>query len=69
VHGSGLFKDWDCSIGECHLLAGDTIVLYTDGVTESFNATGEEYGEQRLTESVAAVSRVIFAGPAGCDRG
>jgi len=48
----GLFKDWDCSIGECHLLAGDTIVLYTDGVTESFNATGEEYGEQRLTEAL-----------------
>src|SRR6266403_921319 len=43
----GLFKEWECSIEECHLRSGDTIALYTDGITESFNATGEEFGEQR----------------------
>ena len=48
----GLFKEWDCSIGECHLVCGDAIALYTDGVTESFNSTGEEFGEQRLTEAL-----------------
>ena len=48
----GLFKEWDCSIGECHLRRGDAIALYTDGVTESFNSTGEEFGEQRLTEAL-----------------
>jgi phosphoserine phosphatase RsbU/P len=48
----GLFKEWDCSIGECQLLCGDTIALYTDGVTESFNPAGEEFGEQRLTEAL-----------------
>jgi serine phosphatase RsbU (regulator of sigma subunit) len=48
----GLFKEWDCSIDECQLFAGDTIVLYTDGVTESFNAAGEEFGERRLTEAL-----------------
>jgi serine phosphatase RsbU (regulator of sigma subunit) len=48
----GLFKDWDCSIGECHLLAGDVIAFYTDGITEAFNAAGEEFGEQRLTEAL-----------------
>jgi serine phosphatase RsbU (regulator of sigma subunit)/catechol 2,3-dioxygenase-like lactoylglutathione lyase family enzyme len=44
----GLFEEWDCSLGECHLLRGDTLVLYTDGVTESFNDQYEEFGEQRL---------------------
>jgi serine phosphatase RsbU (regulator of sigma subunit) len=48
----GLFKEWDCSIEECQLLAGDTIALYTDGVTEAFNGSGEEFGERRLTEAL-----------------
>src|SRR5205814_6925717 len=42
----GLFKDWDCSISECHLLSGDILALCTDGITESFNPVGEEFGEQ-----------------------
>jgi serine phosphatase RsbU (regulator of sigma subunit) len=44
----GLFKQWDCSITEHSLFSGDTLVLYTDGITESFNAAGEEFGDQRL---------------------
>jgi serine phosphatase RsbU (regulator of sigma subunit)/catechol 2,3-dioxygenase-like lactoylglutathione lyase family enzyme len=48
----GLFKEWDCSIEECHLLAGDMLTLYTDGITESFSAAGEEFGEQRLIEAL-----------------
>jgi serine phosphatase RsbU (regulator of sigma subunit) len=48
----GLFQEWDCCIGECTLLCGDSIALYTDGVTESFNAAGEEFGEQRLTQAL-----------------
>ncbi len=48
----GLFREWISSIAECHLLAGDTIAFYTDGVTESFNAAGEEFGELRLTEAL-----------------
>jgi len=48
----GLFKDWDCSITERRLCSGDTLLLYTDGVTESFNKAGEEFGEQRLIESL-----------------
>jgi sigma-B regulation protein RsbU (phosphoserine phosphatase) len=36
--------------GEAHikLNADDKIVLYTDGVTEAFDATGQDYGEGRL---------------------
>jgi serine phosphatase RsbU (regulator of sigma subunit) len=48
----GLFKEWDCSVEECQLAAGDLLALYTDGITESFNAAGEEFGEQRLTEAL-----------------
>ncbi len=48
----GLFKEWHCSIADCHLLPGDILALYTDGVTECFNQTGEEYGEARLIEAV-----------------
>src|SRR2546425_11009991 len=45
----GLFKEWDCSIEECRLFAGDTLALYTDGIIESFNDAGQEFGEPRLT--------------------
>ena len=48
----GIFKQWDCSVTECRLLAEDMLVLYTDGVTESFNEAWEEFGEQRLIEGL-----------------
>jgi serine phosphatase RsbU (regulator of sigma subunit) len=48
----GLFKDWDCAVAERCLSPGDTLALYTDGVTESFNGDGEEFGEQRLVEAL-----------------
>ena len=37
-----------------NLSAGDRLVLYTDGVTEAFNAAAEAYGEQRLIAEVRA---------------
>jgi serine phosphatase RsbU (regulator of sigma subunit) len=46
----GIFKQWECSVSESELNPGDTLVLYTDGVTESFNDADEEFGEQRLIE-------------------
>jgi hypothetical protein len=48
----GLFEKWDCAIEERRIFSGDTLALYTDGITESFNETGEEFGEQRLIESL-----------------
>ncbi|HEV2423972.1 MAG TPA: SpoIIE family protein phosphatase [Terriglobia bacterium] len=48
----GLFKDWDCTVGERRLAAGDTLTFYTDGITESFSAAGDEFGERRLIDVV-----------------
>ena len=50
----GLFREWDCCVKECSVSEGDTLAVYTDGVTETFNPAGEEYGEQRL---IAALRR------------
>jgi serine phosphatase RsbU (regulator of sigma subunit) len=50
----GLFKELNCTIAESRLFSGDTLVLYTDGVTESFNDAGEDFGEHRL---IAAMRR------------
>ena len=48
----GLFREWQSPTVECQLHCRDTLVLYTDGVTESFNDAGEEFGEARLVDSV-----------------
>ena len=48
----GMFQDWNCSIGERWLHPGDTLVLYSDGITESFDHAGREFGEQRLIEAL-----------------
>ena len=46
----GLFPQWDCGIDERKLSPGDILLLYTDGITEAFNAAQEEFGEHRLIE-------------------
>ncbi len=48
----GIFKKWDCELGECQLAPGDILALYTDGITESFDAAGDEFGESRLVNSL-----------------
>jgi serine phosphatase RsbU (regulator of sigma subunit)/predicted enzyme related to lactoylglutathione lyase len=48
----GLFETWSCSMQATCLGPGDTLVLYSDGVTESPNATEEEFGEERLVDSL-----------------
>jgi serine phosphatase RsbU (regulator of sigma subunit) len=46
----GLFEDWDSSIGECTLRPGDILALYTDGITEASDCSGQEFGEESLIE-------------------
>ena len=48
----GLFKEWDCSVGQCQLYPNDVLLLYTDGVTESFDDQGNEFGERGLIEAM-----------------
>jgi len=48
----GLFRQWECSVGESHLDPDDLLALYTDGVTEAFDDAGEEFGEERLVDAL-----------------
>lgn len=50
----GLFDAWSVQIGERELKPGDTLVIYTDGVTEATNPALEEFGSERLQTVVAA---------------
>jgi serine phosphatase RsbU (regulator of sigma subunit)/pSer/pThr/pTyr-binding forkhead associated (FHA) protein len=40
----------------CHLGPGDTVALFTDGVTDAMNGRGEPYGDQRLESVLRAHS-------------
>ncbi len=48
----GLFPDWDSATDERTLFPGDTLAVYTDGVTEAFDAAEEDFGEERLIEAL-----------------
>jgi serine phosphatase RsbU (regulator of sigma subunit)/catechol 2,3-dioxygenase-like lactoylglutathione lyase family enzyme len=48
----GLFREWDCVTEERTLGTGDTLAIYTDGVTEAFNEAEEEFGEDRFADSL-----------------
>ncbi len=51
----GVVPDLEYAQKTVTLLPGDTLVLYTDGVTEAMSVDGEEFGTQRLQE--------VFVGP------
>ena len=44
----GMFPDAEVSDIRCVLEPGDAIVLYTDGVIEARDATGDQFGQERL---------------------
>ena len=44
----GMFCNQEFTASRTLLGAGDTLVLYTDGITEAQNPSGEEYGSQTL---------------------
>jgi phosphoserine phosphatase RsbU/P len=54
----GLFEAWQCEIAEVQLAPGDTLVLYTDGVTEAANTEGEEFGETHLLDTLKSHASV-----------
>jgi serine phosphatase RsbU (regulator of sigma subunit)/catechol 2,3-dioxygenase-like lactoylglutathione lyase family enzyme len=48
----GLFREWDCFVGERCLDAGDMVALFTDGIVEARNDSDEEFGEPRLIDAL-----------------
>jgi serine phosphatase RsbU (regulator of sigma subunit) len=50
----GLFSAWECRTSELELSAGDLLAIYTDGITEAFDAGDDEFGEGRLVEALDA---------------
>jgi len=48
----GLFRETQYKTFSTRLAPGDTLVLYTDGVTEQMNPQGEMFGEERLLQVV-----------------
>ncbi len=44
----GAFREWGCSEASAELQPGDTLVMYSDGVTEAGIERGHDYGEERL---------------------
>jgi sigma-B regulation protein RsbU (phosphoserine phosphatase) len=48
----GVFEPSPYDEQQIQLRSGDHVLLYTDGVTESRNAAGEEFGEERLLDLV-----------------
>jgi len=53
----GMFRDWNCVIEQASLEPGDTLLVYTDGITEAPGANGEEFGEARLEKILRAHQR------------
>jgi serine phosphatase RsbU (regulator of sigma subunit) len=50
----GMFSPWECRTQELRLSAGDLLAIYTDGITEAFDAKDDEFGEERLVETLHA---------------
>jgi len=49
----GMFDPYVVNISRHRLAIGETLVLYTDGITESFNEEREMFGEARLDEAIS----------------
>jgi sigma-B regulation protein RsbU (phosphoserine phosphatase) len=53
---AGVFDDFKFSEETCHLDHGDTIVLFTDGVTEAIDINEKEFGDDRLIDTLGKLS-------------
>ena len=49
----GLFPHASYEQEDVQLAAGDSLAIFSDGVSEALNAGGDEYGESRIQEAVA----------------
>jgi serine phosphatase RsbU (regulator of sigma subunit) len=46
----GMFESVPYADGAVEMKSGDALLVFSDGVTETFNSRGEEYGTERLIE-------------------
>ena len=53
----GAFARWQCTEACIDFRPGDTLVLYSDGVTEAMGPANEEFGEDRLTAALRSNRR------------
>jgi len=49
----GFFSDDTVCVAKARMAPGETLVLYTDGISEAENDAGEEYGAERLRRFLA----------------
>jgi sigma-B regulation protein RsbU (phosphoserine phosphatase) len=52
-----IMPDYDYQVVETILEPGETVVLYTDGVTDAMNAAGDRFGDNRFRESLLKSGR------------
>jgi phosphoserine phosphatase RsbU/P len=50
----GIFSHGDYAVHSLALREGDSLVLYTDGLSEARDVSGQEYGDERLLRLIAA---------------
>jgi sigma-B regulation protein RsbU (phosphoserine phosphatase) len=53
----GLLEEGSYEVGEVQLEAGDVVALVTDGVTEAMTPGDEEFGDDRVCETLRRLSR------------
>lgn len=57
----GIVEGTEFEEDQVTLAPGDVVVLYTDGVTEATNGSGEQFGEERVCEVVGSLPRGLPA--------
>jgi sigma-B regulation protein RsbU (phosphoserine phosphatase) len=50
----GLFEEWACFVRDVIVEPGDLLTIFSDGVTEAADDRGEEFGEERLVDTLTA---------------
>jgi phosphoserine phosphatase RsbU/P len=51
-----VMPDYPYEVAETTLEPGETVILYTDGVTDAMNAAGDRFGDARLRQSLSGAA-------------
>jgi len=50
----GLLPDWSCEVAEIRIDPGDTLLVYSDGISDAASPSDEPFGEARLIAALEA---------------